>query len=457
MGLVETRYGLLRVPEGPDDVIGRFLRRYGEWAWDESRFVAGTLPDSGARVLDVGAFVGTFGLGTALQGRLGFLCAVEANGAVAPLLSDNIKRNCPVPAVVVEALVGWPGLEATEGRSKPGNIGSMSFAVAQAGGDQGAVAPPPPRVVTLAGLRAEHGDFDLVKLDVEGMELDILRGDADHLAQGTTSLWVECNEDPRSLAVAELLLSWGLDLHYFAFPAHNPDNLRGDPVPIFPFAYEAGLLAAPRVAPVLDEVLRSHRCILRPVTCLDDVKNALWRTPRWGAPEWVGARPEELAALATHWVLGEGYETYLQTGSPEGPSVGEGSNHPLERIREGLRSAEALARDRLALLEAERERVVLAETALATASAQALDRLAELGAERERTAAAAARAADLELRAHQLEARASAAEGRAAAVESSTIWRLSAALRRFLGARPRLRAALRRVVGAFAALLGRRV
>ena len=57
---VETRYGTLSLPDVEADIVGRYLSRYGEWGWDEVRFVAGTLPSEGARVLDVGAFVGTF-------------------------------------------------------------------------------------------------------------------------------------------------------------------------------------------------------------------------------------------------------------------------------------------------------------------------------------------------------------------------------------------------------------
>src|SRR5262249_13988082 len=68
---IVTRYGVLTVPNTSTDVIGRFLARYGEWAWDEVSFLAPLLPN-GAHVLDVGAFVGTFGLGLALRRELGF-------------------------------------------------------------------------------------------------------------------------------------------------------------------------------------------------------------------------------------------------------------------------------------------------------------------------------------------------------------------------------------------------
>ena len=178
-----------------------------------------------------------------------------------------------------------------------------------------------------------------------------MRADAEYLAQGGTTIWVECSEDPRSFAIAELLLSWGLDLYYFAFPAHNPDNQRGDPVPIFPLAYEAGLLAAPRVPPTLDNTLRAHRCILRQVHSIDELKDAMWRTPRWGMLEWLGAGPEEVAALAGRALRGETFDDYLTPSwSPAGA--------PVEVLGRRINAAEKS-------IEIERERADTAEAALA--------------------------------------------------------------------------------------------
>src|SRR2546430_15699817 len=40
MADLSTRYGVFSVPDAADDMIVRFLRRYGEWAWDETCFIA---------------------------------------------------------------------------------------------------------------------------------------------------------------------------------------------------------------------------------------------------------------------------------------------------------------------------------------------------------------------------------------------------------------------------------
>ena len=88
---IDTRYGRLSIPGG-DDVVSQFLVRCGEWGWDEVGFVASTLPER-ARVLDIGAYLGTFGLGLSARKQLGFLCLVEANPRILPLLRANIQRE----------------------------------------------------------------------------------------------------------------------------------------------------------------------------------------------------------------------------------------------------------------------------------------------------------------------------------------------------------------------------
>ena len=130
--MAETRYGALEIPAGRDDLIGRFLLETGEWAFDEASFVAGFAPEGG-RVLDAGAFVGTFGLGLAVLRPIGFLCAVEANPKVLPLLEANLRRNAKIPVEVVGGLLGGPGTVPWPGRADPNNAGSASFAKAATG------------------------------------------------------------------------------------------------------------------------------------------------------------------------------------------------------------------------------------------------------------------------------------------------------------------------------------
>lgn len=317
MALIPTRYGTLHTIGQDADLIEGVLRRCGEWGWLETCFVASVLPDK-ARVLDGGAFLGTFGLGLAMLRPLTALLAVEANPAVLPCLMMNL-RLARCPATAIGAMLAAPGSEARHGAAPAGNTSAASFM-------WGAVGDPvatPSHAVILAGLRTVNGPYDLIKLDLEGMEFEVLRADAANLSSGESALWIECNEDMRALDICALLLSWGLPVHYFAAPAHNPGNHAGNPVPAVPWAYEAGLLAAPRRPPELLPELRRAGCILQRIETVDDLTEALWRTPRWGMPDWPVDDPAALAALAGRTLRCQARDTFLQSAAPLGSRENE--------------------------------------------------------------------------------------------------------------------------------------
>jgi FkbM family methyltransferase len=198
-GLVSTRYGMLDLPTSDDLTICRFLSETGEWAWDEATFLAMQLRD-GARIIDGGAFVGTFGLGVASQKRLDLICAVEANPTLAPKLKSNLARNTTAPSVVLTAMLSGPGERPRGGRAHAVNLGSASYAEGAIGD---AIIAAPDSAITLEEIRKDFGEFDLIKLDVEGMELDVLLGDASHLSAGKSTIWVECNETRRSIVLVD--------------------------------------------------------------------------------------------------------------------------------------------------------------------------------------------------------------------------------------------------------------
>ncbi len=478
---VETRYGPIFAPAG-DELITRFLLRCGEWAWDEVEFVASTVPD-GARVLDAGAFLGTFSLGLALNKRLSFLCAVEGNSQIVPFLKDNIRGNTEVPAVFVDAMLSEGPTAPRRGRFTSSNLGSTSFATGVDRDNPGEYAT---RSVTLAQLRSEYGEFDIIKLDVEGMEREILRGDRDYLVDGATTLWIECNEGLEALRLVEMLLSWKLDVYYFAFPSHNPDNFRGEREPICPWIYEAGLLVRPGNPPCLNPALSAHGCILRTIDTVGALEEAMWCTPRWLPAGLAHADAVELAAVAGRALRGQSRDNFLVVDTAYEEST---SKHTIRekwfRIEEALTNVEALslARGEQFDLEgarlAERERVSAvkalalelankaqheracresAENRLAESTAFGLARQADLGREREEAQRTLAEA-DARLRQLQEEAQRAMAEAdtrleaalqqradvqaRLDTVERAIVWRLATPIHNFLGNHPVLQKSVR--------------
>ncbi|MDT7951614.1 MAG: FkbM family methyltransferase [Acetobacteraceae bacterium] len=356
--MLATRYGQMRTLGQPDDLIEHFLREYGEWASFETRFVAGAMPD-GARVADVGAFVGTFGLGLTLDGRPESICFVEANPNLAPLLRDNIVRNTAVATTVVEAVLIPSSMRGgVSGKVETGNTGSLSV---QAGEMPGRVsASVAQQQLTLGELRAEYGPFDLIKLDIEGLENAVLQDEFGSLASGGTSFWLECSNRAGSLALGQTLLEAGLDIYYFAFPVFSPNNYNGSTNIIFPWAFEAGLWATKRGAPPVAADLLEAGCMLRRIRSVAELKQALWDTPRWAPADWAGCAPATAVARAAHALLGDRFERYLsadESGSEPGDWVEplpRRMKRKIEQLRGDLERAQSRVRAGEVMLQAER-------------------------------------------------------------------------------------------------------
>lgn len=300
-----TIYGPLVVPDAPEDLIVRHLSAFGEWAWLEAAF-CGQFVDAAAVVYDVGACLGTYSLGVAPCGPAKIV-AVEANPDLIPLLTENLRRNCAgVAHVVVNAAVGLAG--ETQGATfavAPGNIGASQVTHDPERGSGVRLRP-------LHALRREHGDYGLLKLDIEGMELEAFRSDAVWIRDNKPVIWLECNETPSTQPLFGALKWAGYDIFYFAFPAFRKGNFNANPEPVFPCAYEAALLGiAPGAAPELSREARENDCLLVPVPEYSALKAAMWRTPRWARPEWANLTRPELIALLGRAERGQKLASFL--------------------------------------------------------------------------------------------------------------------------------------------------
>jgi FkbM family methyltransferase len=377
MRQLETVYGKVCVPQAEHDLIGRFLAKYGEWSLLEAMFL-GTNLSANARILDVGAFVGTFSLGLSRQSSLQFVCAVEANPRIAPLLSSNLERNLHVPYGIEISVVVPPTRSISSGNFQKDNLGSLSFAENSFGTE----SVTPVGTISLTDLREAYGPFDLVKLDVEGMELELILSDMEALkTEDNLALWVECNENSESLALADAML--GLphrQLFYFTWPLDNPMNARGVTQPIFPFAYEAGLLST-AIQPRLDVRLEGAGCQVTRIQSKEELRRAMWLTPRWAPAAWWRLEPSQLVAQAGHDVFGEVYDEYL---TPEW--VADVSQRSIQvKLSTGLARAEQLALERLELIERAEARLQELDVALEQSERRAFERLADTQIERSNT------------------------------------------------------------------------
>jgi FkbM family methyltransferase len=158
------------VPPVLNEITPYVLLEQEDWFEDEIRFVRAWLKP-GMHVVDVGANVGVYTLTAALRvGAAGQVWAVEPTARCAALLRRSLELNGCAQARVLETVIS--DLRGSVRFSVKAL--SETSAVAQ-NGDAAAVELP---ATTLDALAAElrWSAIDFIKLDVEGHELQAIRG-----------------------------------------------------------------------------------------------------------------------------------------------------------------------------------------------------------------------------------------------------------------------------------------
>ena len=163
----------------PRDLVPLSLLRSGEWqpeVWDA---LAPALP-KGAVFLDVGAHIGTFTLKASRQvGPEGKAVAFEPNPETLALLRDNVSAN-RMDNVTVEGIACTDQEQQLTLYAAPTiNTGASSLSQTNAAYGSG----PPPRPFQVRGRPIDDvvrelnlSRVDAIKIDVEGAELQVLRG-----------------------------------------------------------------------------------------------------------------------------------------------------------------------------------------------------------------------------------------------------------------------------------------
>lgn len=101
-----------------------------------------------------------------------------------------------------------------------------------------------PRVTLDAYLDAPS--VALIKIDVEGMEGEVLAGAAALIARDRPLLYVENDRTERSAALIAQLFALEYRLFWHLPPLFNPDNYRGEREDLFPGIVSVNMLGVPR-------------------------------------------------------------------------------------------------------------------------------------------------------------------------------------------------------------------
>lgn len=239
IALAETRHGPLFVLK-TDNTIGRSLLTYGEWTEGEIGILRQLLRPRDC-IVDIGANVGyhTVAFAKAIAPG-GCVVAFEPQPRVFHLLCANTTINGLANVRLFPAACGaeagslwFPELDYT----REANVGAFSLENAR-GIEQEMVKSTGQRIGQQVPIVTLDETYDLpalrlLKIDVEGMELDVLRGAEKTIRRFRPALYIE-NESPER---SEPLLRAIFDLDYVAYwhivPLFVPANFRGNATNIF--------------------------------------------------------------------------------------------------------------------------------------------------------------------------------------------------------------------------------
>lgn len=242
-----TRHGTL-CHYVADQVIGASLRIYGEWA-EEELYLLSTLVPRDGWVLDVGANVGTHALAfSRFVGPGGRVIAIDGQEKAFELLMLNRFLNGARNMTCLHAIAGTLHevcMLPEEPAEEVQNLGACVFYNLTARSSVGnAGLRMPLLMIRLDGLELKR--CDLMKLDVEAMELDVLRGSTETIARLRPIIYFEQTSDRWFQEIFRFFEDASYQLFWHVANPFNQNNFRGCRQNVFGGTRETNILAWPR-------------------------------------------------------------------------------------------------------------------------------------------------------------------------------------------------------------------
>lgn len=218
--VAQTRHGLL-ISNRNDIYVGRSLAELGEFSEGEVELFR-QIVRPGMTVVEAGANIGTHTVVLArLVGEAGFVHAIEPQRLVFQTLAGNVALNSLANVRCYQAAAGeQPGAITVPmlDVNRPNNFGGLGLGAHE----QGERVP----VITVDGLKLPQCGF--LKVDVEGMELAVIRGASETIRRCRPILYVENDRAERSAALIAAIRALDYKLYWHLPPFFRQDNYYGN-------------------------------------------------------------------------------------------------------------------------------------------------------------------------------------------------------------------------------------
>ncbi|MCC7101423.1 MAG: FkbM family methyltransferase [Rubrivivax sp.] len=230
-----------------DHFLGKAIETYGECCELELGAYRSLLGE-GAVLVEVGANAGYLTVPLArMVGTSGRVVAFEPQPAIHRLLCANVALNGLPQVDCVHAAVGAgedvvevPVIDPAVG----GNFGAVSL-VDVVDGARTAAVP----LVSLDRACGGLERLDVVKIDVEGMELEVLKGARELIGRFRPVLVPENDRASRSAELVAHLLSLDYRCYWLIHPLYNPGNFFGVAADLYPRTASYNMLCVPAERP----------------------------------------------------------------------------------------------------------------------------------------------------------------------------------------------------------------
>ena len=236
--VVETRFGRM-IANVNDLYIGRSLREYGEFSFGKVELFQQVLQPGGV-VLEIGANVGAHTIALAKSvGRTGRVIAFEPQRIAFQALCGSLAINSITNVEAHCAAVGKESGELLVPQLVPNaqnNFGGLALGT-HAQGER-----VPLKTIDSLGLKR----CNLIKVDVEGMEEDVLRGGEQTIRSHRPILYFESDRDEKRSDLVRYVDSLDYAMYWHLPLMFHAGNFRGVTENVFPGIVSKNILGVSR-------------------------------------------------------------------------------------------------------------------------------------------------------------------------------------------------------------------
>ncbi len=225
-----------------DQYLGRSLDLYGEFSEGEIEFFRAVLRPRDI-VVDAGANIGAHAIFMAqVVADGGAVFAFEPQRILFQMLCGNVAINNLVNVYCHPMALGEAPGQVAVPQLDPrieNNFGALGLGAWKAGDMV--------EVRTLDSFKLPR--CRLIKVDVEGMEMNVLKGAADTISRHRPFLYVENDRAENSADLVRYIDSLGYAMHWHTPYLFNPNNFLKNPQNVFGNYWSGNMICIPREMP----------------------------------------------------------------------------------------------------------------------------------------------------------------------------------------------------------------